>query len=149
MRAPREIVRQAGAVVLRGRGRGRRVLLVRSSDGVHWLFPKGRVEQGETSGRAAVRELREEAGVVGEVRAFVGLRHYRRGSRRVEVSYYFVAYRRQGASDEDREARWCTPAQARRLLSFEDLAEVLDRALARVPGASAPAHRPPAARRNP
>ena len=131
MREPREIVHQAGAIVIRMDGRRTRVLLVRSSDGACWLFPKGRVEKGETSGQAATRELREEAGVVGHVRAFVGLNHYRRGNRRIEVSYYLVDYRGDGTQDEDREVRWCTATEARRLLAFDDLAEVLDRALAR------------------
>lgn len=31
-----------------------------------WIFPKGHVEKGETAEEAALREAREEAGVVGK-----------------------------------------------------------------------------------
>lgn len=45
------------------------VLLLRRPDDVHcgglWSFPGGKVEEGETPGAAAVRELREEAGLAG------------------------------------------------------------------------------------
>jgi 8-oxo-dGTP pyrophosphatase MutT (NUDIX family) len=44
MREARNPVLQAGGIVLRRQARGSRVLVVRSSDEVHWLFPKGRVE---------------------------------------------------------------------------------------------------------
>lgn len=37
-----------------------------------WLYPKGGVEDGETAKEAAVRETREEAGVVGRVGTKLG-----------------------------------------------------------------------------
>ena len=44
MREARNLVLQAGGIVLRRQACRSRVLVVRSSDEVHWLFPKGRVE---------------------------------------------------------------------------------------------------------
>jgi len=123
-------IRQAGGVVVRRDARRVRVLLVRSSDGMHWLFPKGHIEPGETARQAAVREIREEAGVIGVVLRFLARERYARGRRVVEVSYYLVAWRREAGASEDREARWCTPGEAARLLSFDELKVVLQRALA-------------------
>jgi 8-oxo-dGTP pyrophosphatase MutT (NUDIX family) len=122
------VVCQAGGVVVKRRGRSRRILVVRSSDGSDWLFPKGHVERGETPEEAAVREVREEAGVVAEVRAFIGRERFLRGGCTVEVSYYLLDYQGDAPCDEDREARWCTPGQARRLVSFDGLKNMLDRA---------------------
>jgi diadenosine hexaphosphate hydrolase (ATP-forming) len=102
---------------------------VRSSDELHWVFPKGHVEPGESCEQAATREVREEAGVVATVRGFLGRERYTRGLQRVEVSYYVLDCLGDAPADEDREARWCTPAEARRLLSFEELKVLLDRAL--------------------
>jgi len=122
-------IRQAGGVVVRRNGRRVRVLLVRSSDGMHWLFPKGHIEAGESARQAAAREVREEAGVVGDVLRFLGRERYARGRRAVEVSYYLVAWRADRDASEEREARWCTPGEASRLLSFEELKVLLWRAL--------------------
>jgi 8-oxo-dGTP pyrophosphatase MutT (NUDIX family) len=122
-------VSQGGAIIVRSDTRTPRVLVVRSSDGRSWLFPKGHVEAGESSLDAAAREAVEEAGVVGEAGCFVGRDLYERGGRRVEVSYYRMDYAGDALADEDRDTRWCTPAEARRLLSFPELQRLLDRAL--------------------
>src|SRR5215213_480529 len=55
---------RALAVCFRSTSAGVEVLLVRSHRGA-WTIPGGRIDPGETPEHAAVRELREEAGVVG------------------------------------------------------------------------------------
>lgn len=119
---------QAGGVVIRCDGRKRRLLVVRSSDGRRWLFPKGHVKRGESLGHAAARETREEAGIVGVERAFVGRARFTQAGRRVEVYYYLLEHRGEVAASEDRDIHWCTRGEARRLLSFEELRTVLDSA---------------------
>jgi 8-oxo-dGTP pyrophosphatase MutT (NUDIX family) len=123
------IIRRAGGVVVRRDGRRVRVLLVRSSDGMHWLFPKGHIEAGESARQAAGREVREETGVVGDVQRFLGRERYAGGPRGVEVAYYLVSWREDRDASEEREARWCTPGEASRLLSFDELKVLLWRAL--------------------
>jgi 8-oxo-dGTP pyrophosphatase MutT (NUDIX family) len=133
-RKHRDPVIQGGAVVVRGEGPRPKVLVVRSSDGDSWLFPKGHVETGETRRQAAAREAREEAGVLAAPGPLVGRNRYERGRRLVEVSYYRMDYIGDVPADEDRDTRWCTPTQARKLLSFPELASLMDRALGvRVP----------------
>ncbi len=122
-------VLKAGGVVVKGEGRGLRVLVIRSSDGTRWVFPKGHVEPGESAEQAATREVREEAGVDTTVRRFAARARYEQGTRQVEVCYYLLEYRRDVAASEDREARWCTPGEAQRLLSIDELKEVLDEAM--------------------
>ena len=58
----------AAAVPVRRRAAGGlEFLLVRTSNGERWTFPKGRVERGESMSQAAAREAQEEAGVTGVV----------------------------------------------------------------------------------
>ncbi len=128
-RSAARVVVQAGGIVVRRQGRRLRVLIVRSSDGLNWLFPKGHVERGETAERAAVREVREEAGVKASVVRFAGRQRYANKRRRVQVSYYVLEYRRKARAEDDREIRWCTRSEARRKLSFEGLKRILDRAV--------------------
>lgn len=56
--------RSAGGVVVRAA----EILLIATAGGKRWQLPKGRIEAGETPEQTAVREVREETGVVGEVR---------------------------------------------------------------------------------
>lgn len=61
--------RRPGCAALAVVARGGRVLLVRRAnppDAGLWGFPGGRIEWGEPAVAAAVRELREETGVVAE-----------------------------------------------------------------------------------
>ncbi len=51
----------AGALVFRRGNDGPEVLLIRY--GSKWSFPKGHIEDGESAGEAALREVREETGV--------------------------------------------------------------------------------------
>lgn len=53
----------AGGVVVRRDGDRTLYLLIRDSYG-NWGFPKGHVEAGERPGDAAMREVREETGIV-------------------------------------------------------------------------------------
>jgi 8-oxo-(d)GTP phosphatase len=143
---------QGGAIIVRSDARTPRVLVIRSSDGDSWLFPKGRVEEGESSADAAAREAIEEAGVVAEAGRFVGRDSYQRGKRRVEVRYYRMVYAGDAPADEDRDMRWCTASEAKRLLSFPELHRILDLALCQsrvvrdMPGRREPAYPPPKGR---
>lgn len=51
----------AGVVILHDTQAGRRFLLLRAYS--YWDFPKGAVEPGETPLQAAIREVKEEAGI--------------------------------------------------------------------------------------
>ena len=53
----------AGVIVYRCTNTQREYLLIRNRKG-HWDFPKGKQEPGETTVHTALRELREETGLV-------------------------------------------------------------------------------------
>lgn len=66
-RAPRGRQVVAAVPVRRRESGGLEVLLVRTSDGTRWTFPKGGREHGESLSEAAAREAVEEAGAGGRV----------------------------------------------------------------------------------
>jgi len=97
--------------------RDRRVLLVRRAnppDAGRWGFPGGKVERGETMAQAAVRELAEETGVVGEARriftAVDAFDYDEFGSLREHFVLVAVLVRwvegQPQAADDALEARW-------------------------------------------
>ncbi|MFS8103711.1 NUDIX domain-containing protein [Lentzea alba] len=67
----------ADPIVVAGRGRNRRVLLIKRGDIGVWAIPGGMVDPGETAPAALVRELREETGVdLGDLTPTVIARRY-------------------------------------------------------------------------
>jgi mutator protein MutT len=127
----------AGGVVVRGQDVIAIVPTRRAADGKSVLaLPKGHVDAGETPLQAAIREVREEAGVVVEHLADLGeVRYwYTRGGRRVAkaVEFFLFAYISGEVEDHDQEveeARWMPLAQAQRSLSYPGEREMVQRAI--------------------
>ena len=57
----------AGCVVYRKNGVEAEVALIQPRDREAWSLPKGLIEQGETPENAALREVREETGLLGDI----------------------------------------------------------------------------------
>jgi 8-oxo-dGTP pyrophosphatase MutT (NUDIX family) len=130
--------RSAGGVVVR---EGEVVVIVptrRASDGSKVLaLPKGHIDPGETPLQAALREVREETGIVGEPVSELGETRYwyRREGRTIpkSVSFYLFKYVEGDTSEHDDEvedARWLPLAQALRELSHAAEREMVAHALA-------------------
>jgi len=121
-------IRQGGAIAVRDTVKGPEVLLVRAKkDPRQWIFPKGHQEKGETLAETAVRELKEEGGVVGDAIKSIGVSTFRSGGEDVEVTYFLVrdTGRRKTA---EREVAWRSFAEAQKLVSFDDARWLLEKA---------------------
>ena len=123
-------VEQAGAIVYR-RGRdGMHLLIVgaRKTPG-EWVFPKGHVEPGERADEAALREVREEAGVEAALVLPLASLEFQSGTEAVRVRYVLARHVADMAPAESRATRWCTVAEALALLSHDDARALLRTAL--------------------
>ena len=120
-------VRQAGGIVFRGRGAGLRVLVVTARrHPERWVLPKGTVERGESPEAAALREVREEAGIAGSVIGPAGRVDFNSKQGRVRLDYFLIRYARQvDGGGEDREMQWCAVEDAIRLLTYASARRVV------------------------
>jgi 8-oxo-dGTP pyrophosphatase MutT (NUDIX family) len=110
----------AGAVVFRERDNEILYLVVSSSDGANWVLPKGHIDPGETPEIAALRELAEEAGVLGAMVERLSVREFEKGGKSVALQYFLMREDGSTATKEKRIVRWENEGTAFQLLSFED-----------------------------
>ncbi len=112
----------------------------RAADGSKVLaLPKGHPDGEESAAEAALREVREEAGVeavivdsLGEVRYW-----YQRSGRRIAkvVEFFLLRYVSGDVGDHDHEvehARWIPAAEAARTLSYAGERDMVREALSRI-----------------
>jgi 8-oxo-dGTP pyrophosphatase MutT (NUDIX family) len=119
----------AGGIVLRPSPTGPLFLVVQASrDPAQWVLPKGHVEAGETLEETAVRELREEAGVDGDIVATVGDADFVAPRGRVHTRFFLMRHRADVEASELRAIAWLPYEQARARLSFDDQRRLLERA---------------------
>ncbi len=131
----------AGGVVVRGQEVVTIVPVKRDADGRRVLgLPKGHPERGETAEQAAIREVREETGVMADLLEPLGEVEYnyeRRGRRIVKrVAFFLFEYRSGDLADHDHEiedARWMSLRDAAVQLSYDGEREMVRRVLSRRP----------------
>ena len=135
MSTDRSVLRETsyGGVTLRGED-----VLVITPAGKRRVtaLPKGGRERGEQPEDTAAREVREETGVVGRVRAPLGdvVYFYRRRGRRIRktVSFFLLDYVEGSTDDHDHEvteARWVPLQRARTELTYPGEREMVENAI--------------------
>ena len=128
------IMHQSGAIVIRRDRKTIRVLLVttkRSRE--NWIFPKGHIEKGETPEAAAMREVKEEAGVVGKLIGPAGAIEYGFLGAKARVEYFLAELSRETGPPEDGRSRlWCEVDEALERLSHKSTRKLLRQVWRRV-----------------
>jgi 8-oxo-dGTP pyrophosphatase MutT (NUDIX family) len=124
------LIRQAGSIVVRLDTKEPHVLLVTAKRNPrNWIFPKGHIEKGETPEQAAVRETREEAGVVGKLIGPAGVLEYGFLGAKARVEYYLIEFRKEAGPPEDGRLRtWCRLDEALKRLSYKNTRKLLRKA---------------------
>jgi 8-oxo-dGTP pyrophosphatase MutT (NUDIX family) len=125
-------ISHAGALAFREVDGERFYLVVTSSDGAHWVLPKGHIEPNESSERAALRELKEEAGVIGEIAKPLSVQDFKRNGEIFTVQYFLVRAIQLQQADEMRILRWESEQAAFDLLTFHEARMALREGAAQV-----------------
>lgn len=128
----------AGGIVFNESGQ---VLLVmagsmKDPETKHWKFPKGNIEEGESSKDAALREVKEETGLDCEIIEKIGDSKYvypMNGVKIFKIVIYFLMKEVSGELKpqevEIEEVRWVNSEEALKLLSFPADKKLLEKAL--------------------
>jgi 8-oxo-dGTP diphosphatase len=108
--------------VYRRDGDDLQVLLVHRPRYDDWTFPKGKAYEDETDEECAVREVAEETGLRCELEAELALSEYTDSRGRPKRVRYWRMRPVSGSftpTEEVDEIRWCGPAEAAIILSYE------------------------------
>ncbi len=136
---PRSEQFSAGGVAWRGTPDDLEVALVLMIPDLRWQLPKGIIDAGETPEDAALREVREEAGIACELIAPIDTISYRfmstrdGGLRRINktVQFFLMRFISGDVADHDHEvadAVWAKYDEALNMLRFENEREIVIRA---------------------
>ncbi len=125
----------AGAIVFR-KDSGIKYLLLQSRKWNTWGFPKGHVESGETEEQAALRELEEETGLKGNLlKEFTesNTHTFELNKEQIEkkVIFFLLETKEDKVKLSEKEHvnyTWVDFEQALKLLSYEDLKNILRKA---------------------
>ena len=133
----------AGGVAFRTNGDQTEIALISVGEDRRWQLPKGLVNRDEQPETAALREVREEAGITTDVVEPLDTIEYwyvstNRGQRvrfHKFVHFYLLRYKSGQVTEHDQEvneARWVEINQAQVLLAFKSEKEVVRQAQARL-----------------
>ena len=93
-----------------------------------WLFPKGHIDPGEEAADAALREVREETGVLARLITLAGSDEFKVGGEKVHAKYYLMEYLSEVEPEESRRLGWFDFEQAVTLLTHSANKHILQEA---------------------
>jgi 8-oxo-(d)GTP phosphatase len=127
------LIRAAGCIVWRHGRRGVEVVLVHRPRWDDWSFPKGKLDPGEPSIAAAVREVAEETGLAVRVGPRLPDQRYVVNGGTPKVVEYWAAEPPKKAdlsayepNNEIDQVRWLSISKARKQLTYPHDADLLD-----------------------
>ena len=119
--SPTDVVQAAGGLVVRRQNGALQIVVVHRLVQQDWSFPKGKLDPRETFEAAALREVREETGMVCRLLRFIGHTKYVDRKGRPKAVAYWVMAAEAGfftPNEEVDELRWLTLESAARMLSY-------------------------------
>lgn len=126
----------SGGVVYRVSGNSPEVVLISPASGKAWCLPKGLIDRGEDEPTAALREVREETGLTGEIAEKIGRISYWFSLKHKElkihktVHFFLMKYIKGSTDDHDHEVdevRWFPIDEAIEALTYKSEKEIMQK----------------------
>ena len=138
-KVPTKLQISAGGVAFRKQDGRIDVALISVGEENRWQLPKGLVDKGESTEDAAIREVREEAGIETEIMTRIDKVEYwyfwKENGQRIRyhkfVYFYLLRYKAGDVRDHDREvndARWVDIDNAIEMLAFDSEKKIMEKA---------------------
>lgn len=129
---PRQSIWAAGCVVARRGEKGNaEYLIIHRPRYDDWSLPKGKLDKNETFLEGALREVREETGIVGKNPRLIGSVGYFTQNGNPKVVRWWLTDVKKGSFKPNKEVdaiRWVSYKKALKKLAYRNDREVLDRA---------------------
>ena len=91
-----------------------------------WVLPKGHIEAGEDARTCAVREVREETGVLGRIKKELEVIHYLVENQTVKVQFYLMeAVEQAKPKDRSRKHAWLRLDEALHRATHDETKDLL------------------------
>jgi 8-oxo-dGTP pyrophosphatase MutT (NUDIX family) len=137
-KVPTKLQFSAGGVAFRKEDGRIEVALISVGADNRWQLPKGLVDKGESTEHAAIREVREEAGIDTEIVTRIDKVEYwyfwKENGQRIRyhkfVYFYLLRYKAGDVRDHDHEvndARWVNIDDAIELLAFDNEKKIMEK----------------------
>jgi 8-oxo-dGTP pyrophosphatase MutT (NUDIX family) len=97
-----------------------------------WVLPKGHIENGEEPDEAALREVREEAGVTARIACPLKTLEFEVNEKSVRMAIYLMELISQSEPEEKRRCKWFSFEDAVSHATHADVKALLKEAAARV-----------------
>ena len=138
-KVPTKLQFSAGGVAFRKQDGRIDVALISVGADNRWQLPKGLVDKGESTEDAAIREVREEAGIDTEIVTRIDKVEYwyfwKENGQRIRyhkfVYFYLLRYKSGDVCDHDHEvndARWVNIDDAIKMLAFANEKKIMEKA---------------------
>jgi 8-oxo-dGTP diphosphatase len=118
---PTDVVQAAGGLIVRRLAGELEIAVVHRPEHQDWSFPKGKLEEGETSEEAALREVHEETGITCRLLRFIGHTEYVDRKGRPKAVAYWIMAPVSGSfalNEEVDELRWISLSVAALTLTY-------------------------------
>lgn len=136
---PTKLQISAGGVAFRKQDGRIDVALISVGEDNRWQLPKGLVDKGESTEHAAIREVREEAGIDTEIVTRIDKVEYwyfwKENGQRIRYHkfayFYLLRYKSGDVRDHDLEvndARWVDIDDAIEMLAFDNEKKIMEKA---------------------